>query len=63
MLPAILDHLYLTICAHESQVGLSRENDREARRRGAPLAHWVFPLQSVGWKPEVGSLLSQSTRL
>ncbi|KAF9807731.1 hypothetical protein IEO21_08090 [Rhodonia placenta] len=36
------------------KVGLSRENDREARRRGAPLAHWVFPLQSVGWKPEDG---------
>lgn len=36
------------------QVGLSKEYDRIARRRGQPPSHWMFPMQFVHWKPEVG---------
>ncbi|KZT69698.1 DUF300-domain-containing protein [Daedalea quercina L-15889] len=34
--------------------GLSREYDRNARRRGRPPSHWVFPMHFVRWKPEDG---------
>ncbi|KAH9927392.1 organic solute transporter Ostalpha-domain-containing protein [Amylocystis lapponica] len=36
------------------KVGLSRENDREAGRRGEPIKHWMFPMSVVRWKPEDG---------
>ncbi|CAL1711248.1 unnamed protein product [Somion occarium] len=34
--------------------GLSRENDREARRKGQKPRKWVLPLGFVRWKPQDG---------
>ncbi|EMD33408.1 hypothetical protein CERSUDRAFT_56898 [Gelatoporia subvermispora B] len=50
---------YLSPDPHEQKdifrkVGLSRENDREARKRGERPGHWMFPLSFVRWKPEDG---------
>ena len=39
-----------------AQNGLSRQNDKERRRRGEPLQKWVMPLGFVRKKPEVGHL-------
>lgn len=35
------------------KVGLSRQADREARKRRRKVRRWVFPLGFVKWKPEV----------
>ncbi|TFY59581.1 hypothetical protein EVJ58_g5692 [Rhodofomes roseus] len=36
------------------KVGLSKEFDRNARRRGERPSHWMFPMQFIKWKPEDG---------
>ncbi|KAJ3535373.1 hypothetical protein NM688_g6987 [Phlebia brevispora] len=33
------------------KLGLSRDHDRELRRRGQPPKKWMFPLGSIKWKP------------
>ncbi|KZT23606.1 DUF300-domain-containing protein [Neolentinus lepideus HHB14362 ss-1] len=38
--------------------GLSREYDREARKRGEPERKWVFPFQGVKWKPAASPFVS-----
>lgn len=37
------------------QHGLSRRNDRDRVANGEAPKKWMFPLNSVRWKPEVGS--------
>ncbi len=37
------------------KAGLSRENDREALRKGQEPKKWVFPLGFIKWKPAVSS--------
>ncbi|RDB24739.1 hypothetical protein Hypma_007940 [Hypsizygus marmoreus] len=36
------------------KAGLSREADREAKRKGETLQKWVFPLGFIKWKPQDG---------
>ncbi|KAF8070429.1 organic solute transporter Ostalpha-domain-containing protein, partial [Lyophyllum atratum] len=36
------------------KAGLSREADREARKKGEELKGWVFPLGFIKWKPQDG---------
>jgi hypothetical protein len=36
-----------------NKVGLSRQADREARKRRRKVRGWIFPLGFVKWKPEV----------
>ncbi|KAG6920013.1 hypothetical protein DXG01_010081 [Tephrocybe rancida] len=36
------------------KVGLSREADREARKKGEKVKRWVFPLGPIKWKPQDG---------
>lgn len=50
---------YLSPSADEQKaiflkVGLSREADREARRKGENESRWMFPLGFVKWKPVDG---------
>ncbi|KAJ3720117.1 organic solute transporter Ostalpha-domain-containing protein [Lentinula raphanica] len=60
-------YLLLNYLSHDSDEqraiflknGLSRENDREALRRGKPLNRWIFPLGFVKWKPADGLLFLQ----
>ncbi|KAI0726023.1 DUF300-domain-containing protein [Fomitopsis betulina] len=55
-------YLLLNYISHDTEeqkevfrrVGLSKEYDRNARRRGTPPSHWMFPLQFIKWKPEDG---------
>ncbi|KAF5386263.1 hypothetical protein D9615_002306 [Tricholomella constricta] len=55
-------YLLLMYLSHDSEeqrsiflkVGLSREADREARKKGAELKKWVFPLGFIKWKPQDG---------
>ena len=35
------------------KAGLSRQADRDARRKGEKEAKWLFPLGFLKWKPEV----------
>jgi hypothetical protein len=35
------------------KAGLSRDADREARKKGEELKRWVFPLGFIKWKPQV----------
>ncbi|KAI0731413.1 organic solute transporter Ostalpha-domain-containing protein [Earliella scabrosa] len=51
--------LYLSPDTHEQKEifrkkGLSRENDRERRRRGDPVQKWMWPMGFVRWKPADG---------
>ncbi|KAI0072425.1 DUF300-domain-containing protein [Panus rudis PR-1116 ss-1] len=39
--------------------GLSRENDKEARKKGQKLHRWVFPLGFIKWKPVDGLFFLQ----
>ncbi|KAG9220647.1 hypothetical protein CCMSSC00406_0003746 [Pleurotus cornucopiae] len=41
------------------KAGLSRENDREALRKGQEPKKWVFPLGFIKWKPADGLLFLQ----
>ncbi|KAJ7594634.1 organic solute transporter Ostalpha-domain-containing protein [Mycena floridula] len=42
--------------------GMSREQDREARRKGEKPPKWVFPLGFVKWKPADGLLFLQAMK-
>lgn len=46
-----------------AKVGLSRQADQAAKRKGEDLKKWVFPLGFIKWKPRVSSIRLERRRL